>query len=113
MFAFCNFEAEYIAAGQTLHEAIWLRSILQKSNTALDVNRTPLFKDRQAAIIVAENRAETNLRKFFDLRYHHLTHYIITNRSSMTHIASVDRWADYVTKATPFPRSLDVFGIEP
>ena len=61
-------EAEYIAAAQTIEEALWLRGLL--GDLGIVVNTFPIMADNQSALKLLKNPVSSNRSKHIDVVYH-------------------------------------------
>ena len=95
-------EAEYLAASSATQQTNWLRRLptdlhLLPLSTSLAVP-TPLDIDNHGAIQVANNAAPTKLRKFIDIRHHHMHDNITKGVITPCHIPTQDNVAEAFTK---------------
>jgi hypothetical protein len=63
-------EAEYMAAVETVKEAIWLKGLV--SDLDLQQDETVVFCDSQSAIHLTKNQMYYEMTKYIDVRYHFL-----------------------------------------
>jgi hypothetical protein len=70
-------EAEYMAAVETVKEAIWLRGLV--SDLDLQQDETVVFCDSQSAIHLTKNQMYHEMTNHIDVRYHFLR-MVVTQR---------------------------------
>lgn len=94
-------EAEYMAMGVAVQEALWLRS-LEGEIFNEKLQPTVLHCDNQSAIQLALNESYHPRTKHIDIRHHFIRDYILRNKISLKHVSSEKMVADMMTKSLPY-----------
>ena len=91
-------EAEYIAAGEAVKEALFLRELFAEFNNKLPATVT-LFCDNQGALALATNNQQFHKRtKHIGVAFHAIRTYAANKSIHLTYVASKDNLADMFTK---------------
>ena len=93
-------EAEYIALGSPIQEAIWLRQLL--SDLRCDMKMPmEILEDNQGAIAMAKNPVGHKRSKHIDIRHHFIREAVQAGTISLTYCPTSDMLADIFTKPLP------------
>ena len=92
-------EAEYIAAGDGVKEALLLRAVLsfiapEKSGAIIKV-----LEDNQGATAPIENLLSSSRSKHIDVHFHFIRDLFRTRKFSVDYVVSAEQHADILTKA--------------
>ena len=98
-------EAEYVAMAEGFREAIFLRYIWIFIFPCMDLSCTKVWEDNAGAIHLAKNPPRTDNSKHIGVRHHFLREHVDNGEFEVTHVASVDQHADFLTK----PLHLEAF----
>ena len=89
-------EAEYMAAGEAMKEAIWLHGLI--SDLGLHQKQVEIYCDSQSAIHLAKNQVHHARTKHIDVRFHFVREIVDAGVILLTKIGTVDNPADMLTK---------------
>ena len=93
-------EAEYIALGSAVQEAMWLRQLL--SDLRCDMKMPmEILEDNQGAIAMARNPVGHKRSKHIDIRHHFIREAVQTGTISLTYCPTSNMLADIFTKPLP------------
>jgi hypothetical protein len=93
-------DAEYIAASEAAHEAVWLTMLL--TELGLPPQRpAPLMCDNQAALVLAEDPSFHTRAKHINVKWHYIRECTENNLIQVQYVPSRDNIADILTKALP------------
>ena len=92
-------EAEYMALGEAVKEAIWLKSFINDLDIGIHFNTVPIHVDNQSAIKLAKNPEFHQRSKHIDLRHHFLRQHVRDNTIELRWISGKENPADMLTKA--------------
>ncbi|CAI0435035.1 unnamed protein product [Linum tenue] len=89
-------EAEYIAAGSSCAQLLWLKS--QLNDYGLKVSSVPLYCDNTSAICMTKNPVQHSRTKHIDIKYHFIRELVKDGHISLHHIPTEFQLADLFTK---------------
>ncbi|KAH9783016.1 hypothetical protein KPL71_009155 [Citrus sinensis] len=90
-------EAEYVAATETVKEAIWLKDLL--GDLGVIQENIAVFCDNQSAIFLAKNQTYHARTKHIDVKYHYVREIIESGEVLLKKIDTKDNPSDMLTKA--------------
>ncbi|KAK2457508.1 putative mitochondrial protein [Trifolium repens] len=90
-------EAEYIAAGSSCSQMIWMKQMLQEYNVEQDV--LTLYCDNLSAINISKNPIQHSRTKHIDIRHHFIRDLVEDNVITLEHVNTEEHIADIFTKA--------------
>ncbi|CAJ2662295.1 unnamed protein product [Trifolium pratense] len=90
-------EAEYIAAGSSCSQLLWMRQMLKEYSVEQDV--MTLYCDNLSAINISKNPIQHSRTKHIDIRHHFIRELVEEKIVTLEHIASEEQLADIFTKA--------------
>nr|KYP57248.1 Retrovirus-related Pol polyprotein from transposon TNT 1-94 [Cajanus cajan] len=93
-------EAEYIAAGETTSQAIWLWRILEEMSEQQD-GLTVIYCDNRSAIAMTKNPVHHQKTKHIAFKYHFIREAETTKQIQLVYCSTEDQVADIFTKALP------------
>ncbi|KAH9726202.1 hypothetical protein KPL70_008169 [Citrus sinensis] len=96
--ALSSAEAEYIAATESVCEAVWLRRILKDLQFNQDA-ATTIYCDNMSAIALTKNPVFHAKSKHIELRYHYIRDLVSKGEVNMEFISTNEQPADFLTKA--------------
>ncbi|CAB1120503.1 unnamed protein product [Ectocarpus sp. CCAP 1310/34] len=94
-------EAEYIAMGDGVKEALFVNGMLQFLRPSAKPRKIDVFEDNEGAIALAENPLSSSRSKHIDVRHHFLRNLTEEGVIEVTHVPSKEQHADILTKALP------------
>ena len=89
-------EAEYIAAGSSCAQILWLKQKL--CNYELDLGCIPLRCDNTSAINIMKNPVMHSRTKHIDIRHHFLCDHVLQGDVEVTFVDTHNQLADIFTK---------------
>ena len=89
-------EAEYIAAGEGVKEALFVRAVLSFIAPGASMK---VLEANQGAKALIENPRSSARSKHIDVRYHFIRDLFRTRKKSVEYVASAEQHADILTKA--------------
>ena len=92
-------EAEYMAAGAAVKEALWLRKLLPEFGMML--GPVPIYGDNQAAIKLLRNPISCVRTKHIDVVHHFARERVARSEVTFTYISTEEMVADVLTKILP------------
>ena len=92
-------EAEYIAAGEGVKEALFVRVVLSFIAPETSEASIKVLEDNQGAKALIENPLSSVRSKYIDVRYHFIRDLFRTRETSSEYVASAEQHADILTKA--------------
>lgn len=99
LIALSTTEAEYVAAGQTIKELLWVRSLLQELKLEpLNIN---LWVDNQSAIRLIKNPEFHPRTKHMDIKLHFIRDHYKKKEFEVEYIPTASQKADILTKPRP------------
>jgi transposase InsO family protein len=90
-------EAEYIAAGSSCSQMMWMKQMLQEYNVEQDV--LTLYCDNLSAINISKNPIQHSRTKHIDIRHHFIRDLVEDNVITLEHVDTEEQIADIFTKA--------------
>ena len=90
-------EAEYIAAGSSCTQLMWIKQMLEEYEVRQDV--MTLFCDNMSAINISKNPVQHSRTKHIDIRHHFIRELVEDKVISLEHVATEKQLADIFTKA--------------
>jgi hypothetical protein len=90
-------EAEYVALGEAVKEALYLRNLFSELRSAAPPS-IPLFEDNQSTIKQALNTQSSRRTKHIDIRHHFLKQHVSNNVVTLHYIPTSLQSADCLTK---------------
>ncbi|KAK2363075.1 hypothetical protein QL285_088089 [Trifolium repens] len=90
-------EAEYIAAGSSCSQLLWMKQMLGEYNVQQDV--LTLYCDNLSAINISKNPIQHSRTKHIDIRHHFIRDLVEDNIVTLEHVATENQLADIFTKA--------------
>jgi hypothetical protein len=95
-------EAEYIAAGEAVKEALWLKRFVNDlSFEGYNISSVPVNVDNKSAIALTKNPIGHQRTKHIDARHHFIRDVIEDGHVTIKWISGKDNIADMFTKALP------------
>jgi hypothetical protein len=92
-------EAEYMAAGEAVKEACWIKRFINDLGTAITIDTIPIHVDNDSAIKLTDNPEQHQRSKHIDIRHHFIRERISAGDVSMVWISGKENPADMFTKA--------------
>ena len=105
-------EAEYIAAGSSCAQILWLKQQLR--DYGLDLGCIPLWCDNTSAINITKNPVMHSRTKHIDIRHHFLRDHVLQGDVEVTFVDTYDHLATIFTKPLarePFYKTRRELGI--
>ena len=90
-------EAEYIAAGSSCSQLVWMKQMLTEYNVSQNV--MTLFCDNLSAINISKNPIQHSRTKHIDIRHHFIRDLVEDKVITLKHVATELQLADIFTKA--------------
>ena len=90
-------EAEYIAAGSSCSQLVWMKQILKEYNVEQDV--MTLYCDNLSAINISKNPVQHSRTKHIDIRHHYIRDLVDDKVITLEHVDTEEQIADIFTKA--------------
>ena len=90
-------EAEYIAAGSSCSQFVWMKQILTEYNVKQDV--MTLLYDNLSSINISKNSIQHSRTKHIDIRHHFIRELVEEKIVTLEHVATELQQADIFTKA--------------
>src|SRR4030043_2348472 len=90
-------KAEYIVAGSSCSQLIWMKQMLKEYNVEKDV--LTLYCDNLSAINISKNPVLHSRTKHIDIRHHFIRDLVEDNIDTLEHVATEKQLADIFTKA--------------
>ena len=90
-------EAEYLAAGSSCTQLIWMKQMLEEYDVKQDV--MTLFCDNLSAINISKNPVLHSRTRHIDIRHHFIRELIEDQIISLEHVSTEKQLADIFTKA--------------
>lgn len=97
MFPLSTAEAEYIAAGSSCSQLVWMKQMLTEYNIAQ--NTMILYCDNLSAINISKNPIQHSRTKHIDIRHHYIRELVEDNVIKLEHVTTEMQLADIFTKA--------------
>ena len=96
-----TYEAEYLAMGDGVKEALYVNGMLQFLRPSKKPRKIDVLEDIEGAIALAENPLSSSRSKHIDVRHHFLRNLTEEGMIEVTHVASEKQHAAVLTKALP------------
>jgi hypothetical protein len=90
-------EAEYIAAGSSCSQLVWMKQMLTEYNVTQDV--MTLYCDNLSAINISKNPIQHSRTKHIDIRHHFIRELVEEKIIALEHVTTEKQLADIFTKA--------------
>src|ERR1044072_9223237 len=90
-------EAEYIAAGSSCTQLLWMKQMLEEYNVRQEV--MTLFCDNMSAINISKNPMLHSRTKHIDIRHHFIRELVEDQIISLEHVSTEKQLADIFIKA--------------
>src|ERR1051325_3786749 len=90
-------EAEYIAAGSSCSQMVWMKQMLSEYNVTQDV--MTLYCDNLSAINISKNPIQHSRTKHIDIRHHFIRDLVEEKVIKLDHVVTELQLADIFTKA--------------
>jgi hypothetical protein len=90
-------EAEYIAAGSSCSQLVWMKQILSEYNVTQEV--MTLYCDNLSAINISKNPIQHSRTKHIDIRHHFIRELVEEKIIALEHVPTERQLADIFTKA--------------
>ena len=90
-------EAEYIAAGSSCSQLVWMKQMLKEYNVEQDV--MTLYCDNLSAINISKNPVQHSRTKHIDIRHHYIRDLVDDKVITLEHVDTEEQIADIFTKA--------------
>ncbi|CAM8965503.1 unnamed protein product [Rhodiola kirilowii] len=90
-------EAEYIVAGSSCTQMLWMKLMLEKYGVEQDV--MTLYCDNMSAINISKNPVQHSRTKHIDIRHHFIRELVEKKVITLKHISTEKQLADIFTKA--------------
>jgi len=90
-------EAEYIAAGSSCSQLVWMKQMLKEYNVEQDV--LTLYCDNLSAINISKNPIQHSRTKHIDIRHHFIRDLVEEKVVTLEHADTEEQLADIFTKA--------------
>ncbi|GLT72015.1 hypothetical protein SLA2020_439880 [Shorea laevis] len=103
-------ETEYMAAVESMKEAIWLRGLV--SDLGLQQNETIIFCDSLSAIHLTKNQMYHERTKHIDVRYHFLRMVVTQGDIILKKIVMTENPVDMLTKPVPVSQVQALLGLD-
>ena len=100
MVALSTAEAEYMALGSAVQEAMWLRQLLSDLRYDMEMPME-ILEDNQGAIAMARNPVGHKRSKHIDIRYYFIREAVQTGTISLMYCPTSNMLADIFTKPLP------------
>ncbi|CAB1105045.1 unnamed protein product [Ectocarpus sp. CCAP 1310/34] len=92
-------EAEYIAAGEGVKEALFVRAVLSFVAPETSGSSIKVLEDNQGAIALVQNPLSSGRTKHIDVRYHFIRGLFRSGDISVKFVPTTEQHADLLTKA--------------
>ena len=92
-------EAEYIAAGEGVKEALFVRAVLSLIAPETSGASIKVLEDNQGAKTLIVNPLSSARSKHIDVRFHFIRNLFRTEKISVEYVKSAEQHADILTKA--------------
>ncbi|KAK2436692.1 secreted RxLR effector protein [Trifolium repens] len=90
-------EAEYVAAGSSCTQLVWMKQMLKEYDVEQDV--ITLYCDNLSAINISKNPVQHSKTKHIDIRHHFIRDLVENKVVTLEHVGTKDQVADIFTKA--------------
>ncbi|WJX12365.1 hypothetical protein P8452_02875 [Trifolium repens] len=90
-------EAEYIAAGSSCSQLVWMKQMLKEYDVEQDA--LTLYCDNMSAINILKNPVQHSKTKHIDIRHHYIRDLVENKIVILEHVGTKEQIADIFTKA--------------
>ncbi|KAK2459144.1 putative mitochondrial protein [Trifolium repens] len=90
-------EAEYIAAGSSCSQLVWMKQMLKEYD--VEQNALTLYCDNMSAINISKNPVQHSKTKHIDIRHHYIRDLVENKIVTLEHVGTKEQVADIFTKA--------------
>ncbi|KAK2426944.1 putative mitochondrial protein [Trifolium repens] len=90
-------EAEYVAAGSSCTQLVWMKQMLKEYDVEQDV--ITLYCDNLSAINISKNPVQHSKTKHIDIRHHFIRDLVENKVVTLEHVGTKEQVADIFTKA--------------
>jgi hypothetical protein len=90
-------EAEYVAVGNSVKEALWVQQFLK--DLGIEMGTIPIYMDSNGAIDLAKNAQYSARTKHIDIRHHFIRDHLASGKIKLCYIKSEENTADIFTKS--------------
>jgi hypothetical protein len=90
-------EAEYIAAGSSCSQLVWMKQVLKEYNVEQDV--LTLYCDNLSAINISKNPIQHSRTKHIDIQHYFIRDLVEEKVVTLEHVDTEEQLADIFTKA--------------
>ena len=90
-------EAEYIAAGSSCSQLVWMKQMLKENN--VEQNVLTLYCDNLSAINISKNPIQHSRTKHIDVRQHFIRDLVEEKVVTLEHVDTEEQLANIFTKA--------------
>jgi hypothetical protein len=90
-------EAEYIAAGSSCSQLVWMKQMLEEYDVQQNV--LTLYCDNLSAINISKNPIQHSRTKHIDIRHHFIRDLVEDKIVTLEHVTTEEQLADIFTKA--------------
>jgi hypothetical protein len=90
-------EAEYIAAGSSCSQLVWMKQMLKEYDVEQDI--LTLYCDNMSAINISKNPVQHSKTKHIDIRHHFIRDLVENKIVTLEHVGTKEQIADIFTKA--------------
>jgi len=90
-------EAEYITAGSSCSQLVWMKQMLKEYNVEQDV--LTLYCDNLSAINISKNPIQHSRTKHIDIRHHFIKDLVEEKVVTLEHVDTEEQLEDIFTKA--------------
>jgi hypothetical protein len=91
-------EAEYMALGQAVKEALWLKGLMSELGFKRDEGTLTILSDSMGGIDLAKTTRHHDRTKHIDIRHHFLREHVENQSIKLVHVKTEFMWADTLTK---------------
>jgi hypothetical protein len=92
-------EAEYMALGEAVKEALWIKDFINDLGTIIRFDTVPIYVDNESAVKLAKNPEFHQRSKHIDIRHHFLRDHVRQGTIQVIWISGKENPADMLTKA--------------
>ncbi|KAK2385091.1 putative mitochondrial protein [Trifolium repens] len=90
-------EAEYVAAGSSCSQLVWMKQMLKEYDVEQDA--LTLYCDNMSAINISKNPVQHSKTKHIDIRHHYIRDLVESKIVVLEHVGTKEQIADIFTKA--------------
>ncbi|KAK2401665.1 putative mitochondrial protein [Trifolium repens] len=90
-------EAEYVAAGSSCSQLVWMKQMLKEYDVEQDA--LTLYCDNMSAINISKNPVQHSKTKHIDIRHHYIRDLVENKIVVLEHVGTKEQIADIFTKA--------------